>query len=393
MDFRYLDGDGKEQTITTTAGLVDAMRRGDVTAGTLVFDQKGKRWVRAEDQEDFAAISNAPRAAGDVESGSQLKKDRRSGWLMFAAGVIGIFAVGALVGLNAERIGYAFGQALFLGVVCAALVQFVLRRNRAVESAGRVYLGGGIAFLVACASVLALQVREHSQEQSTLRAVQARVDAAMVPGAELTEEPTEALPTGLYGTQGAALLKIMDTAQARGAQVNAEYMSVVEGLAVETLLSPHTVTSVEGRRDGRARLQRWREALDRLETAQRANEDLTIGEIEKSGDLSPGTKAETIKGVRNSRITSTTREFMQVQREVAALTDEVYTFMDTRTGAVGVEDDTVAFEDEADIARYNAFIERLGTLIERENESVKRQQAAMTEASKEIQKLGGNQLQ
>ena len=230
MDFRYLDGDGKEQTITTTSGLVDAMRRGDVTAGTLVFDQKSKRWIRAEDQEDFAAIANAPRAAADVESGSQLKMDRRSGWLMFVAGLIGIIAVGALAGLNAERIGYAFGQALFFGVVCAAIVQFVLRRNRAVDGAGRVYLGGGIAFLAACAAVLALQVREHSQEQSTLRAVQARMDAAMVPGAEPTGEPTEALPTGLYGTQGAALLKIMDAAQARGAQVNAEYMSVVEGL-------------------------------------------------------------------------------------------------------------------------------------------------------------------
>ena len=160
---------------------------------------------------------------------------------------------------------------------------------------------------------------------------------------------------------------------------------------IETLLIPQTVTSVEGRRDGRVRLQRWREALDRLDAAQRANEDLTIGEIEKSNDLSPGTKAETINGVRNSRITATTREFMQVQRDVAALTDEIYTFMETRTGAVGVESDTVVFENEADIGRYNAFIERLGTLIERENASMERQQAAMAQYSEEFQRLGGSQ--
>jgi hypothetical protein len=30
MDFRYLDGEGKEQTVTTTAALVEAIRRGDV---------------------------------------------------------------------------------------------------------------------------------------------------------------------------------------------------------------------------------------------------------------------------------------------------------------------------------------------------------------------------
>jgi hypothetical protein len=381
MSTKYIGSNGQELSLNSSVELIDAIKRGVLTAATMVYDERSHKWVRADVHPECVAVLSAPTLVGDASEVKQTSRKRGMSWLLFAAGIAVIVAGSLLAGLGSDKAAELFGESIPYGLIAAAIAYAVTPKGKDRHASANRNLWAGIAYLSICAFLLLKAISDASQIRADAASIQTRMDklvdlqTRVANGTAVLKAPTGPLPQ--VSAEQTDLQKIgvlLDRSAQRNASIGAAYQQALRDAKFDSILLPETLTSARARARALGQLLQMSAAIDAWDQETAKSMEEFRQEIESLG-LSPASLQQAISGYEKGLQAGTQfrKDYANVERSIVKAAREIVTLAETSNPQIGHDGRQLLFAKGDDANRYNELLQQIQSLGTRETELLSQQ--------------------